>query len=702
MDAQATSRTRPRKWRRRGSRRRRPVRLAWKPLLALGTGLALLALIVVLAAGGGSSEGAFARAEAAAAAGDMRTARVEAMNAVEAEPGNPAAWRLLARSQIALGDMQAALTTTYRARNAGIAPGMLRDLTAEAALGTGDGARALEESAAADVAPAFRAEVARVRGLALFHAGDGAGAATAFDESIALDADNPRLWRDIAIFRRDSGDLAGAIEAADHALELAPDLPSVLLLKGRLARSQYGPAASLGWFDRAVEIDPLAIGARLERAATLGDLGRMQAMLADTRAVLERDPENANALYLQAVLAARAREDAIARHLIEVIGGALDWMPGMQLLEAALDLRSANYEAAISRLEALLAEQPTNRAARRLLGAARFGAGDMRAAHRALEPLLSRPDAGSYELILGGRAEERLGNFDAAYRLLERAAAPRRRPGEALGAAPDAAQLAVLEAAARSGAAGEQVALIRAYLALGRTGDALALAARLQAENPGAPDAHILYGDVLAQQGRVAAAAEAYSRAANIRFTAPVVLRLVEALEGAGAGEEAARALALYRAQNPRELSTALLSAQRNLAAGRWRAAAAILERVRARIGDRDAAVLANLAWARHELGDREAARALARRAYRLMPASPAVTRIYGRVSFAAGARGLGIELLEKARALDPADPLTRWQLGRAYAALDRDEEARAEIEAALAADRFGARGAAEALLARL
>ncbi|MCA1750109.1 MAG: tetratricopeptide repeat protein, partial [Sphingomonadales bacterium] len=427
--------------------------------------------------GGGPSGDALSRARAYAGEGDMRAARVEAMNAVEQSPEAPEAWRLLAESQIALGDYSAALTTVERARAAGIEPGESRDLAAEAAVGLGDAQRALDETAAGDIPEGLFAEAARVRGKALALAGDMDGAAGLFNESILLGPDNPKLWVDLGYFRLQTGEMAGAIEAAEKALELTPQSPAALLLKGRLARSQYGPAAGLDWFDRALAQDPLGIELLLERAATLGELGRMQDMLADTRAVLERDAGNPDALYLQAVLAARAREDDLARRLIELTGGARDGLPGMQLLSAALDLRAGNYQSAIRLLESLLTEQPANRDARRLLAAAQFGAGDMRAVYWTLEPLLARPDAGSYELILAGRAEERVGEYESAYRLLERAARGGRQSGEALGeGAPDAARLAVIEAEARNGAADEQVALIRAYLALGRTADARALA----------------------------------------------------------------------------------------------------------------------------------------------------------------------------------------------------------------------------------
>ncbi len=56
-----------------------------------------------------------------------------------------------------------------------------------------------------------------------------------------------------------------------------------LLLRGELTRGQYGLAAAIPWFDRALEVDPGNVDALLERAVTYGDLGRMSDMLADAR-----------------------------------------------------------------------------------------------------------------------------------------------------------------------------------------------------------------------------------------------------------------------------------------------------------------------------------------------------------------------------------------------------------------------------------
>ncbi len=646
-----------------------------KTILALAGG-ALLVLLVgaLIAMRGGDPAGALARAQDYEASGDLSAARVEAMNAVDHAPDDEAAWRMLARTQLALGDGIGALRTIERARSAGIAPERTRHLMAEALLLSGDEEGALAETENVAIAPEFFADAARVRGRAFQARGDTAAAAQAFTMAIEANAENAGLWMDIAQFRLSTGEQAGAIDAVNEALRLDPDDVEALLLKGRLVRDQYGLVASLAWFDRAIAVDDDNVDALLERAATLGEIGRMAKMLETTRDVLALDSGNAQARYLQAVLAARARNFALARRLVALTNGQLDGQPSMLLLQAGIEYAEGNYEAAIRLLDDLLAFQPANRAATRLIGAAKFYAGDMPAAIATLAPLADRPDADSYVLTLVGRAWEREGDFGRAAPYLARAVNPVRGGLTPLGAPPeDSAVLALIEREAQQqGGARAEVELIRAYLALGRTGDALARAERLRNQNIGAPDAHLIYGDALGAVGRYDDAAAAYASAANIRFSERAALGLFDALQRAGQPEEALRTLTLFRQQNPRNIATGLISAQLNLQAGRWPQAAAILEQLRIRLGDRDAAILANLAWAYHEMGEDERAAAFARRAYLLIPMNAATSEIYGWILVDSGVdRERGIELLEKAASLAPDDPQIAERLAAARADTD-------------------------------
>lgn len=643
-----------------------------RTLVVLGGVLVLLIVGALLLMRGSDPAGALTRALQYEASGDFRAARVEAMNAVDHAPGDEAAWRILTRTQLALGDGIAARRTVERARGAGVPPERTRHLMAEALLLSGDVEGAVAETENNAIAPEFFADAARMRGRAFQEQGNIPAAAEAFTMAIEANPESAELWIDITRFRLTTGEQAGAIDAVNEALSLDEDNIEALLLKGRMVRDQYGLVASIAWFDRVIALDENNIEALLERAATLGEIGRMAEMLETTRRVLALDSGNPRALYLQAVLAARARNYPLARRLVLLTAGQLDGQPSMLLLQAGIDYAEGNYEAAIRRLDELLSFQPANRAATRLIGAAKFYAGDMPAAIAALTPLADRPDADSYVLTLIGRAWEREGDFARAAPYLARAASPSRGALTPLGEPPeDSAVLTLIEREAQQqGGARAEVELIRAYLALGRTGDALARAERLRNRNVGAPDAHLIYGDALGAVGRYGDAAAAYASAANIRFSERAALGMFDALQRAGQPEEALRTLTLFRQQNPRNIATGLVSAQLNLQAGRWPQAAAILEQLRLRLGDRDAAILANLAWAYHEMGEEDRAAALARRAYLLLPMNAATSEIYGWILADSGADPLrGIELLEKAASLAPDDPRIAERLAIARAA---------------------------------
>ena len=181
------------------SRRRRKSKprlalppIALRPALLLGGGALLFILIVYFVMARGSDPaGAFARAEAYEEAGEMRSARVEAMNAVDHAPDNEAAWRLLARSEIAIRDGIAALGTLDRATSAGIADDRTRHLRVEALLISGDRDAALAESEAGPVADEFFADMQRVRGRAFQASGQIVDAAQAFTLAIENDPEDP-------------------------------------------------------------------------------------------------------------------------------------------------------------------------------------------------------------------------------------------------------------------------------------------------------------------------------------------------------------------------------------------------------------------------------------------------------------------------------------------------------------------------------
>lgn len=609
----------------------------------------------------------YERGLAALVAGQPREAKAAFIEAIRADPNNARLRVDQARAYLLLGDAIAAEAELKRAHQLGFPEDETRHLAAHAFLLHGDLDLAIAES---DLAPpAHAAYAARMRGLALAAKGDNEGAAAAFDHALLLAPGDGQAWTELARFRWNIGEIGGAIVAADKGVEFGPRNAETLVLRGELTRGQYGLAASLIWFDRALEVDPKYVPALSERAATLADLGRMKAMLEDTRTLLAIAPRNPTAHYLQALLAARAARYDLAASILARAGNSLEGLPGALLLSGIVALETGKTEKAVSHLQRLVAMQPENLKARRLLGTALWRLGDSATAVATLRPLADRPDADAYVLTLVARALDREGDVEAASLYLARAADPRRRTASAILAEPvdDETFEAFRRAAAeRPGDAGRQIRLIRALLGRGHGAEALDRARVLQAANPGAPDAHMLAGDALGLTGDREGAAAAYRLAANLAFTEPVALRLIEALRNMGDPAGASRVLELFLQQNPQNVPAQILAGDAMLQAGQWDDAIDIYERLRERIGNGDATLLNNLAWAYAQKGDYRRAIPMARHAWELDPNNPVTSDTYGWLLYKSGRdKALAMTLIGQAVRGAPSDSDFRALLSR-------------------------------------
>ncbi len=517
----------------------------------------------------------------------------------------------------------------------------------------------------------------------------------------ATDGADGLAWTDLGRVRQQSSDIAGAIAAADRALAIDKGNVDALVLRGELVRGQYGLIAALPWFETALRVDPWRHDALIQYAATLGDAGRYTAMLGATRQALAARPGSPQALYLQAVMAARAENDDLARSLLQRTNGALVGQPGPLLLGGMLDYRAGAYQQAIDQWRGLLSLQPMNLDARRLLGAALLKSGDAPGALAVLRAIAVRGDADSYVLGLAGQAFETTNERDWAARLLDRAAIPARDETNPFGSdVPLAAAAGALDQ--RPDDPVLAVTYVRGLIDSGRLGPALAEAQRLVRQAPGAPQAHLLVGDILLQMQRPRDAAAAYARAANLRFDEATMLRVVDAYDRAGDRRKAAVVLALFQAQNPMNVAALRLTAHWQIAAGEWDAAIDGLEGLRARLGNRDATLLAELAYAYAGNGELDAARLYGAAAYRLAPLNPAATDAFGWALHQAGENEAALELMRKAVSIAPWHSGLRWHIAQVKAELGQDAGARADIAQVLADPRFTDRAAATALLAAL
>ncbi len=390
-----------------------------------------------------------------------------------------------------------------------------------------------------------------------------ADAAGALDSARSLAPENPDLWLAIARLRLRGGEHLTALEAADRALALGPDHGPSLLLRALMMRDAHGAADALPWFEAAIEADGENPDIWAEYAATLGDNGQARAMLAAVRRLGEISPNDPRVPFLQAVLAARGGEDALARSLLARSGMASRSVPAALLLDAVISLREGNTDSAALTLEGLAARQPANVRLRELLVHALLAGGHADEVVRRFGADATAPEASPYLTMMVARAQERLGDRKAAASLLVRAYAARRNGPSVL--------------AAREGLP-TSTAEVRRDLLAGSGAGARDKAAALRAQFPASADVASLAGDALLGSGDPKAALAAYSLASEARRPWPLARKAIWALDRSGNHNAANLLLARFVAGETDNATALFALAQRLAERGDWAHAAPILD----------------------------------------------------------------------------------------------------------------------------
>jgi cellulose synthase operon protein C len=634
--------------------------------------------------------------------GNGAAAKIKLLNAIKADPAWALAHAVQGAILLSLGDGYGAEAELNRATELKIDPRTILHLRAHALLLKGDAPAALKTAQDDAIPRKFAGYAARIRAMAFEKMGDFTAAGPEYDAAIALNPKSVETWAKVAEYRYAMGNVSGAIEATVEALKINPRRVQSLRLMGIMVRGQYGLIASLPWFRSALERDPGNLDLMREFAATLGDAGQTVEMLEVTRRMIEADPTNPQAFFMQAVLAARAKNFELARALLYRTNGKLTDVPAFMLVNAGVELQLGNADTAIAQLEDLVGQQPYNLGARRLWAAALLEAGDPDATVDILRTAALRTDADSYTLTIIGRAYEQMGDLPAAYDFLARANEPFRG---AAGFFDIRGDLARLSKASQGPSDNADIAVpyINRLINEGQGGQALEAAESLRGRNSGAFQAHSLVGDVLIANGNPAAATNAYRDAARINFGEDVALRLFDSLMQMGDRKGALQVLDLFLSQNPRNVNALTLAADHLSGTGQWSAAIGQLEALQVQLGSRDAAVQSSLGWAWFNQGDKAKALDHGALAYRLAPANPAVTNRYGWILFKTGSnKPQGLALLKKAVATVPEHPALRLQLGEALIAMNRKAEAKAHLQVAAGTQGFADAAKARKLLAGL
>lgn len=533
-----------------------------------------------------------------------------------------------AKEALLAGDGIAAEAELRGAIMAGVPRERIAASMGEAELLQGELAQARAWLQDGEFVPEDRGYGLRMLGRLEMQEGDLPAAGHAFDQALAVTPNDALLWVDIGRMRYRGGEQRQAIDASLQAFQLDADNPRVLEFRGQLVRDSQGYRAALPFFAKGLKHAPGDLSLMAEYAATLGELGRAKQMLAITRKMIEVDPKNSRAFFLQAVLAARAGQYYLAKTLFWRTDDDFRGTPAAELLGGVLELKAGNTATAIDCFERLYRLQPDNPRAKILLARALGEAGRNRELVERFGGHALRGDAPPYLTMLIGRAFEALGERGQAAIYLDRAAqAPRAAYAVVNGDMP----LDLLKArwTIDPGNADVTVPYVRQLIADRRFAEAAEVAEGQLERFGGAAYVQMLAGDVKFAAGDFASALARYSISAQIRLSKPLLRRMVMSYQALGQADRGRNLLLAYAAQHPRDGEVARLLADDSMAKQDWRRAKPLLD-CALRIGgsERDPRLLAQRSIARLGLGERNAARADASKAYYMQRASAEISRV--------------------------------------------------------------------------
>lgn len=611
------------------------------------------------------------------AQGRFQQARSQLDRYVQLQPYQPGARKLLAAVHITEGNAQAAIDTLLPALKMTPEDAEVLGLLGDAYMRNAQYDLAREMLSRAAEKDPERAGLRSHLALVRLAQGDSAGAVEELEAALARRPDSTRMRVLLGLLRIRDGDYPGAIEIARAMGEADRANPALVNLEGAAHLAAGDSAAARRSFEQALEIEPRYVPAqhnlaKLDLAA--GDFeaargryaailehhpGEIPAMLGMARAfTLEGRPADA-VTWLEKARAAdlSAREPRL--RLVELY---LRTDQAQKALTVALeleDLDATDLEALAAVGSAYLALQQKDQAAATFRRMSKYAGHSARDLYRVAQ----------YQL--------QAGDSDGAYWSLQKAA---NGDGDYLPA---------------------RAALVRLEAKLGKYDAALEHVAALRSEHPGTALPEVLEGDVRMAMDEYGRAVSAYEAARGIHADTDVTVRLYRALLASGAGQQAMSLVEEWVAAHPDDDTARRLLASAYIDAGRYARAA---EEHRALLAEHpdDAAVLNNLAWLSQKTGD---PRALdyADRARALAPDDPATLDTFGWVLVQSGDAGRGLKYLREAYSRMSTDARIRYHLAVALERLGRRDEARGELERALAADPdFDGADEARALLQKL
>ena len=620
---------------------------------------------------------------------------IELKNALEKNPADKEARRLLGETYVALGEAQGAEKELRRAIELGLSPESVKVPLGRALLLQGEFQKTLTilepgtSGKDSETAQALALQGEALLGLARIQ-----DATVAFTRALDKQPGYPDALLGLARIALGENDFEKAKGLVEQVLAANPKSMESWLLNGEIDRLQGRSEDAIASFSKAVELKPGSVAPRIYRAQTLLALGRLEEGQKDIAAAREIAPNNPLPTYMQAYVEfTNGKHKEALESVQKILRVAPDNLHAL-LLAGAVQLSLGALEQAEASLKQVLSQAPENIYARKLMAATLLKSSQPQRAVEALQPALKQQTDDVQLLALAGEAYFKTKQFAKAAEYLEKAAtvdpanaAVRTALGIGrLGLGDSERAIADLEAAADidAGLGQADELLVATLMRKGEFDKALTAARKLEKKQTANPLVHNLIGGIYLGMKDVASARKAFEKAVQLQPDFhPAALNLANLDLQAKDQASAHKRFETILAKDPKNLRAMIALAELDAKTGKPKEAVEWLEKARqANPGAAEPRVALANYYA--NTGDRQKALNIANEARAAHPRDPQVLDTLGQVQLAAGEKSAALATYSQLAGLAPRAPSAHFRLATAQIANDNPQVARDSLRTAL------------------
>ncbi len=335
---------------------------------------------------------------------DSPAAVVELMNALMVAPESPEVRFLLGTAMRDAGDPIGAEVELRKSIDYGYPAAKVMPEILAALLDQGAYAKVLKESEAPAVDDAkAQAAILAARGDALLASGQRPDAATAYTQALLSDPDNTRARVGEARVAALAGDTAKAQQVVSALLARDPSVTDAWLLQAALLSSKGDRDGARNAYEKAIDAAPYDVKAYAALIPILVQEGQMDEAARRFTAMKKAAPKAIPTAYADALISYHKGDKEHARTAIRRVLKAAPGDERARLLGGAVEHDFGSYALAIKLLEPVVAGNPKQAYARRLLASALLRSGKGADAQSVLAPLIDAANTDPGIALLAGQ-----------------------------------------------------------------------------------------------------------------------------------------------------------------------------------------------------------------------------------------------------------------------------------------------------------